>query len=129
VILALVAGCGGAAGSRYPVQGSVSYDGQTVDAGGIAFLPEGDTEGEKRATATGQIKDGHYALDGRNGPNAGKYRVQLWWKKKAGKQVRGEGGVMKDETEEGLPAKYNSASEQVVEVKSGGNTMDFNLEK
>jgi hypothetical protein len=127
VMLALAVGCD--SGSRSGVKGSVNYDSQSVDKGGIAFIPEGDANDKPRVRATGQIRDGKYELDGQHGPNPGKYRVEITWHKKTGQKVPGEGGVLKDETQQVLPAKYNTESKTTVDVLPGRNTFDFNLEK
>ena len=125
--LVMIVGCSSAT-SRNPVKGSVSYDGQPVDYGGIAFIPEGAEEGEQRLRATGKILDGRYDLDANHGPNPGKYRVQIWWQKKTGKRVQGEGpGAMIDETKQVIPPKHNTESKLIVEVESGRNTFDFDL--
>jgi hypothetical protein len=129
VALPLIAGCGGGPNDRSPVRGSVSYDGQPVDKGGIAFLPEGEGEEDHRVRATGQIHDGRYDLDALKGPFPGKYRVQIYWKKKTGQKVPGEGEGLKDETLQVIPSKYNTESELIVEIKPGRNTFDFNLAK
>jgi hypothetical protein len=123
--LAFIVGCN--LGPRAPVTGKVTYDGQQVDAGGIAFLPM--AEGSDGVRATGLIQNGRYALDGASGPMPGKYRVEIFWHKKTGNKVRGEGGRPKDEVVEGLPAKYNAESELTVEVQAGRNTFDFDLKK
>ncbi len=47
-LLVLVAGCSSGSTDRSPIRGTVSYNGQPVDNGGIVFLPEGDAEGESR---------------------------------------------------------------------------------
>ena len=107
----------------------LSHPGQPVDQGGIAFIPEGEDTGEKRFRATGEIKDGQYDLDGHHGPNAGKYRVQITWHKKTGKQVAGERGHKRDQTQQVIPAKYNTQSELSVEIQPGRNTRDFDLKK
>jgi hypothetical protein len=127
--LAVIAGCGSGATSRSPIKGSVRYDGQPVDQGGIAFIPEGADTGEKRFRATGEIKDGQYELDSRHGPNTGKYRVEITWHKKTGKQVAGERGHKRDQTQQVIPAKYNTQSELVIEIERGHNTRDFDLKK
>ena len=125
--LTQVAGCGSGASARSPVHGSVSYDGEPVDFGGIAFLPEDEAEGEHRPRVTGDFHDGHYDLDARRGPLPGKYRVQIYWHKKTGKKVPGEGGRQKDEIKEGIPPKYNEKSELIRDVQPGANTIDFDL--
>jgi hypothetical protein len=123
--LAFVGGCD----SAPHVQGSVTYDGQPVDGGGIAFLPEGDGDGEARLRVTGAIRDGGYDFGGRRAPSPGKYRVEITWLKKTGNKVPGEGGHPKDETQQVIPPRYNVKSELSVEVQAGHNSFDFNLEK
>jgi len=125
--LVVVAGCGSGSGGRCPIQGSVHYADQPVDNGGIAFIPVGDPEGSERPCATGQIRAGRYDLDDRRGPNPGKYRVEITWKKQTGKKVPGEGGYPKDETEQVIPPKYNTQSELIVEIHAGHNTFDIDL--
>jgi hypothetical protein len=123
-ILALV-GCG-SDGGRSVVQGAVKYGGEPVDEGGIGFLPEEESEGQVRAT--GHIVDGRYTLDHGRGPFPGKYRVEIYWHKKTGKQIRNPSGEgARDERKQVIPAKYNTQTELQVEVKPGRNTFDFDL--
>ena len=126
-MLVFVIGC--KSSDRGAVQGAVTFAGDPVDQGGIAFIPAEDGAGTALVRATGQIENGRYEFDDYRGPNPGKYRVELTWHKKTGKKVPGEGGVMKDETNQVLPAKYNSASELTVDVKPGLNTFNFDLKK
>ena len=59
---------------RYPVSGQVTYNGQPLPKGVIAFVPE------KGAGATGIIEDGAYALStggDRDGALPGKYKVTI----------------------------------------------------
>jgi hypothetical protein len=114
--------------ARCPVEGTVLYDGQEVDQGGIAFIPVGD-DSDTRFRATGQIVNGHYELDAHHGPTPGKYRVQITWRKKTGSKRKGEGGVIKDVTEQVIPARYNAQTELVVDVQPGRNTLPFDLKK
>lgn len=123
----LVPGC--SSGPRSSVEGAVSYDGQEVDQGGIAFIPEGDESNQPRVRVTTEIVDGKYHLDSRRGPYPGKYRVQVYWLKKTGQKIPGERGHLKDETVQVLPPKYNDESELTAEVQSGANTLDFTLSK
>jgi hypothetical protein len=124
----LVPGCS-SSGSRSSVDGAVSYDGQEVDQGGIAFIPEGGDSNQPRVRVTTEIVDGKYHLDSRRGPYPGKYRVEVYWFKKTGKRIPGERGHLKDETDQVLPPKYNDESELKVDVQSGANTLDFTLSK
>jgi len=125
-ILAL-AGCGPDSG-RAAVQGKVSYGGEPVDFGGIAFVPEGG--GDAQARATGDILDGHYHLDSSHGPNPGKYRVQIYWQKKTGRKITSRSGTASREvTQQVIPAHYNENSELTVDLQPGRNTFDFDLPK
>jgi hypothetical protein len=126
--LALVAlfGCSSSS-ERSSVHGAVRYDGEPVDDGGIAFLPEGG-DGSAQIRATGEIRDGRYELDSTRGPTPGKYRVEIYWNKKTGRQLTSPSGLAtKDETRQAIPAKYNERTELTVDVKPGRNTFDFDL--
>ncbi|MEW4569985.1 hypothetical protein AB1L88_19140 [Tautonia sp. JC769] len=74
----LVVGCGDSSGlpKRYPVSGSVNYNGQPVETGTITFAPV-DPEGR---AASGTISNGSYylttAIDG-DGALPGDYRVSI----------------------------------------------------
>jgi hypothetical protein len=57
----VLASCGTAdygIGQRYPVSGTVTYNGQPLEKGMISFTPDGT----KGVGATGVIEDGSYAL-------------------------------------------------------------------
>ena len=79
VVLCLVTGCGGGADLPVPVRGTVTLDGQAVEAAAISFIPESGTarpaSGETRA-------DGTYEITTRNsgdGAMRGDYRVIVVW--------------------------------------------------
>ncbi|HJT77340.1 MAG TPA: hypothetical protein VJ739_09090, partial [Gemmataceae bacterium] len=102
-----------------------TLDGQPVDGGVIVFLPDGDG---KLPKAGGHIEQGKYALPARSGPAPGKYRVEIRWEKKTGKQVtRGDLAEPYDETRQVVPARYNARSELTVDVGPGSDTFDFAL--
>jgi hypothetical protein len=125
-----LAGCGASDSDRSRVQGAVSYNGEPVDDGGIAFIPEGGAPmgGAAQIRATGDIRDGRYDLDGARGPSPGSYRVEIFWFKKTGRQVASPSGkAFKDETKQVIPAKYNEKTELKVDVQPGRNTFDFDL--
>lgn len=125
VVFAFVAGC--SSGPRSSVEGNVNYDGELVDQGGIVFIPVVEDSGLVRAT--GPIQNGRYHLDNQRGPNPGKYRVEITWRKKTGNKVPGEGGNPRDEVVMPVPAKYNTESELTVDVQPGRNTFHFDLKK
>jgi hypothetical protein len=107
------------------VAGAVTYDGEPIKAGSIAFVA---TEA-KQISNGGAILDGRYHIPANVGPSTGRFRVEIRWAKPTGRQYRSETGAMLDVTEEGLPARYNDATELTAELKPGSNTLDFNLEK
>jgi hypothetical protein len=109
------------------VQGEVKYDGELVDEGGIAFIPDGGA-GDSQTRATGEIVDGHYTLDSKRGPYPGHYRVEIYWNKKTGRQIGNrDKTAFKDERKQVIPVKYNQRSELKVEIKPGSNTHNFDL--
>jgi hypothetical protein len=123
--LVLLAGCGG---DKASIEGTVTFDGAPVDGGAITFLPEGDSKEAARGGA--QITDGKYTVNSATGLPAGKYKVEIVWKKKTGKQIpnTSDPGTTVDETKQVLPMKYNSKTELTVEIKSGSNRgVNFDL--
>jgi hypothetical protein len=118
-----LAGCGGK--GRVAVEGTVTYDGQPIQAGSIAFLA---AEGQGVNTG-GAIVDGKYAIAADVGPKMGKNKVEIRWAKPTGKTYQSETGATLSVTAEGLPAKYNDQSELTAQVERGQNTINFDLKK
>lgn len=117
----VVSGCGSGAG----VSGTVSYDNQPVDGGGIAFIPSGD----KQPAASGRIIAGRYEIPRSDKLPAGKYTVQITWLKSSGKKVKSETdpGTEVEETTQVIPVEYNLQSKLSVDITSGSNTHNFDL--
>jgi hypothetical protein len=126
--LVVLAGCS-PGDARYPVEGSVTFDGTPVDGGTIDFFPVENTPTEitKRVKAHGEIHDGRYALESDKRPNAGRYRVEITWYKKTGKKISNDPPNMIDETIQVIPKQYNVQSTTIVEIKSGTNTFSYDL--
>lgn len=122
-------GCG-SSGSRASVEGTVNLDSQPVDGGTISFVPEEYTtkEGE-RTIETAEIKDGKYSLSGKHGLVPGKYRVDINWKKKTGRQIPNNDPPppMVDEMQNVIPEEYNKNSKDVKDIQATGNKFDFDL--
>src|SRR5688500_663020 len=116
-----LAGCGKTydGEQRFPVSGKVTVDGQPLDLGVIAFMPQSAGSSEGRV-AGAPIRDGIYAVPEENGPTAANYRVQIHWNKRTGKKVTNpmDPEEMIDELMEGLPAKYHQDSELTAEVSA-----------
>ena len=113
--------------SRAAVEGAVTFDGAPVDGGSITFLPS--ESGSKRIQVSADIVNGKYNLPAGKGPTPGSYRVQIIWNKKTGKQIDtpGDTGVKMDETVPVIPAQFNTDSKLSAEIKSGANTVNFDL--
>lgn len=127
VCLALLAGCVLGCGRSSSVHGVVTFEGDSVKNGAIIFLP---ADG-KGPSAGGKIVDGAYRVDGLT---AGKKTVQIT----AGADYSGP----KIDPEELAQAKKKAAppkqlvipndaigNNAEVEIKSGDQSLDFNLTK
>jgi hypothetical protein len=120
---ALASGCGP---RPLAIQGTVTLDGQPVAGPGtVAFYPEPATE----RGVSGEILNGQYKIPAEQGPYPGKYRVEITWPKKTGKQIPSlDPGMMAfEETFEAIPKKFNSNSELKVEINSSQTLHDFHL--
>ena len=128
--LLLLAGCGGADGLGVGVAGRVSYDGQPVQEGSIAFIPADAASGP---SAGAVIYDGRYEIDAAHGPAPGPHRVEIIAQRKTGRQIRdafqpGPDNLV-DEIEQFLPVKYNRQSDLTVTLEPGSNEgVDFHLD-
>ncbi len=117
-LLALTLGCGGKSDQpkSATVKGKVTLDGAALAAGKISF-----DEGPGVPSVELEIKDGAYS-----GPvTVGKKTVRITVMRMA-PAPKGMPGV----EENVLPAKYNTESKEVREVKdSGPNEFDFDVKK
>lgn len=110
---------------RYPLSGTATYEGQPIDLGSITLLP---LDGNSKSHSGGVITDGKYSIPEEKGPNAGKYRVEMHWLKRTGKQLLDrESGEMYDQRIEALPNKFHKNSELDVEIPAAKNTHNFEL--
>lgn len=135
VILICSLGCGGSGGpERANVTGQVTFDGQPVEKGVIAFVPDGSTVGP---TSGAIIENGRYRTQSGGGPVLGSHRVEIVAHRPGKKiEVAGIGGAATgpsasgatQETEMYIPAEYNANSMLTVNIKSGTNTHDFALQ-
>lgn len=123
-VLALLAivfgGCTQDPLGRHAVSGVVKVDGVPLNGGNISFQPS-----EGQATSAGAVvMDGRYSIPRESGLVAGKYRVSI------NAPVPGTGGKADETTLPGdpppppkelIPADWNTASTQFVEVKKSGS--------
>jgi hypothetical protein len=125
VVLLGVSGCGG---NRAAVEGTVTFDKEPVDGGMILFFPEKEAKTHK---GRADIVNGSYRISSGDAPPPGKYRVEIVWYKKTGKQVvsKGDPPNMEDETIQVIPEKYNTKSILTADLKAGSNTENYALTK
>jgi len=125
VALAAPVGCGSNSNVGV-VSGKVTVDGQIPAAGSsITFIP---SDG-KSQTAGDLIENGFYSAEVSLGKSKVEIRVPRPAKgamaPKAGPGSEGPGGA--GLIEESLPAKFNDATELVIDVKPGKNAKDWDL--
>jgi hypothetical protein len=127
-LLFLVVGCGDGKGPQR-VSGSVFFKGQPLDDGEIQFRPVDPTT---PSLSGGSIVDGTYEVPSVSGLMPGKYRVminspdrkQKIYVARADPEMGG-GYVFKER----IPARFNSKSNEMIEVKQGGgNVFDFQID-
>lgn len=129
VILLLFSFAGCDTSGRFPLAGKVQYAEQPIDYGYIQFSPLPGTVGP---TSGADIKEGAYRIPAEQGLMRGSYRVSIQaWKRAKSWSIdpvtgeRTEGGDMK----QFLPVKYNDDSELTIEIGTGTDTFDFDLDQ
>jgi hypothetical protein len=117
VVLLFAFGCTDHQPARYPVKGSVRFNGQPVESGEILFAPV-----DKRAAPdVGRIDQGLYeAL-----VKGGKKRVEI---RASRPVVGGKPNPMGPVYHDYIPEKYNARTKLTADVKPDGeNRFDFEL--
>lgn len=131
--ITIASGCARPSGpERANVSGEVTFDGQPIETGLIAFIPDGATKGP---TAGAAIQNGKYATTANSGPVLGAHRVEIVAHRTGrvieGAGIEGGGGpsgsVVLEKSEMYVPTQYNKNSTLTFEVKSGKNVQDFSL--
>jgi len=111
---------------RYAVSGTVTFNGEPIEGGAIAFVAQ---SGEMRNCGAA-IVGGKYSLTRENGPNAGDYTVQIRWQRPLGKKVKNlDTGKEEELSVEVIPKEYNDSSNKTVKVEPKSNTFDFPITK
>ena len=128
VLLALW-GCGGGDGlPRQAVSGTVTLDGQPLDAALITFTPLG--AGSDSTSGAAQVAGGSFSISQADGLIPGEYRVAISVSKEApvkpsrkvetdsvtGEEIAPPTSALR----EMLPARYNTKSELKAQVTEGG---------
>lgn len=124
VLLFAAVGCGGGDNGpqTYPISGQVTYAGEPVASGRIAFLPPADAGGPSYAF---ELSDGRYTGDVSAGPK----RVEIYGSFETGEMESDDTGEKQIPVLESLPDKYNQSSELEVTISEGSNEdVNFELE-
>ena len=133
-VAGLTLGCGGVKDTlgRQAVSGEVTLDGTPLEYGTIRFEPFG-ASGKTTATG-GIISKGRYSLGAADGLPPGKFTVSISStggppKPTTTDPVEAMNAAAKEAVpEEKIPERYNTATEQVVEVEKGKpGKFDFKL--
>lgn len=127
VALTVLVGCGGPDAGRASVSGKVTFDGEPVKMGQIAFDPQGQGR-----MGIAQIVDGAFQMPPQQGPTPGKYTVRITADRPSGKPAQTtpevSGRSVGESYEQYIPVKYNQRSELTVEIGAEPNAVhDFAL--
>jgi hypothetical protein len=117
-----LAGCG--AGTGATVSGRITLDSSPLDDATISFVP---TAGGQREAAWATVKEGHYSISTSEGLGPGRFRVEVRALRATGDKSIQADPTLPTPSKEVVPAKYNTKSELVAEIKPGANTADFEL--
>lgn len=119
-------GCGHS--DRSAVHGMVLLDGRPIAQGTISFVCLGQSSTTRADQAAwAEIKDGGYQIPAATGPRIGTNRVEIHATHKTGRKSPLLPDL--DEYAETIPDRYHARSELSVNVTSGDNAFDFQLEK
>lgn len=109
------AGCGGGP-TQVPVSGTVTFDGEPVQDGEIAFEPRGN--GKMQFSV---ITAGKYSIPAKFGLTPGEYLVRITASRSTGQKAETDSfvtaGDSLDVNEQFLPPKYNSASQLSITIE------------
>jgi hypothetical protein len=115
-------GCSNPDSGRASVSGKVTFDGEPVKTGQIAFEPQGQGR-----FGIAQIVDGAYQMPPQQGPTPGKYTVRITANRPLGKPVQPapevSGRPTGESYEQYIPAEYNQRSELTVEIGAEPNAV------
>jgi hypothetical protein len=122
-----IVGCGG--GDACSLSGQVTFEGQPIGDGNIRLNPIEGTPGKGGAA---KIVNGAYEIAEGDGMLAGKHQVLISATRGTGRMMRAEnldGGPSQTEyIEQYIPARYNRATELVLDLEPGENEKNFPLE-
>jgi hypothetical protein len=123
LIICFAVGCGGRAGDRRPVGGTVTFKGEPLASGTIEFVPH---PGVKTSSGA-PITNGRYTIPANKGLEPGIYTVKISCLEGGGPTDE-PGGLPGKEPTDKIPAKYNTKSTLTEEVTREKTTYDFKLD-
>ena len=125
----ILPGCGGGPAyegpKRFAVTGKVTFDGEPINGGTIAFIPDND----KHNPSGGSIENGVYSIPVEKGPNEGTYRVAIYWHKPTGEKIKdSDTGEMIDAVKQVVPAKFNDGTQLQATITAEAAAAGMNYE-
>lgn len=115
-------GCGGT--QRQNIEGTVTFDGEPVEAGSIKLIPIKETKGPSGGAL---IENGRFSIPKGKGVFAGTFRVEILATKETGRQQKDVMGEIIKERVQYIPLKYNNESTLTQEINDGANKLTFDL--
>ena len=122
-------GCSNNSSGRFEVQGEISLNGTPVEAGTISFSPQGENKDSRAAMP---FQGGRYEIPVEKGLVPGKYLVQIFAEPVESESIPPEQLIMNEGRTnfrppvQPIPAKFNTKSDQIVEVTADGEN-EFNF--
>ncbi len=136
LLLPVCLGCSGrtAEANRFTMSGTVRFNGEPIEDGEIAFLPQPGSQGTSTSSI---IRNGQYEVGGRFGIMPGEYKVSVKSFRQPATAAKTADGIERpvnsafDTREQLLPEKFNSASTiepLLVPDQPGEFIQDFDLQ-
>jgi len=130
LVCAFVAGCTQSVDGRYPIFGTVNFDGKPMEYGQISFQP---VEQGGASSAAAQIAEGKFAIPANKGLVPGEYTVVFQREEPTGNKATGtndKGETFEyDETASFIPEDWGFLSTQKVTIEAKKNTLKFDVPK
>jgi hypothetical protein len=127
-VVMLACGCGGPGyegPQRSELKGKVTFDGNPVKQGALTLIPAG-SEGNKVSVP---ITDGAYLIPEARGPNAGKYRVEIYGFEPLNTAPAGgsQDADAESATRQVIPPQFNAQTTLELNVDAPKMEKDFEL--
>lgn len=123
-----VVGCAKSVDGRYPVVGTVNFDGKPMDYGRISFQP---TDSNGVSSSAAQITKGKFAIPADKGLEPGEYFVVFQREELTGNKLTGtkDNGETFEYDEKGsfIPEDWGYGSTQKVMIEPKKNSLKFDV--